>query len=168
MNITFKTEITDIDWQRVADILGKMSDHTAQEHELMFRNSYAVEFAYDGDKLIGVARALSDGLCQAAIYNIALDAEYRGYGIGRELIRRLLDQLKGQTVLLYTHPKNIGMYEKLGFRRSKTAMCIFGGEPEHLKWQENQGFLLPREYRFPDEVGRADMVYHAPEHRQEN
>lgn len=168
MNITFKTDKTNIDWQQVADVLRRshLSDHTAEEQQLMFENSYAVVFVYDGDRIIGVARALSDGLCQAAIYNIALEKEYQGYGIGRELIGRLLDQLKGQTIILYTHPKNIGLYEKLGFRRNKSAMCIFAGEPEHLEWQERQGFFLPPGYRFEDERYREDMIYHAPLHEK--
>lgn len=169
MKITFKTSKTDVNWQQVADVLRRshLSDHTAEEQEIMFQNSYAVVFVYDHERIVGVARALSDGICQAAVYNIALDQEYRGYGIGRELIKRLLDQLQGQTIILYTHPKNIGLYEKLGFRRNKTAMSIFVGDPEHLKWQESQGFFLPRDYRFPDEVGREDMIYHAPERHTE-
>lgn len=166
MNITFKTDTTDINWQQVADVLrnAHLCDHTADEQKLAFENSYAVVFTYDGDKIVGVSRALSDGLSQAIIYNIALDEEYRGYGIGRQMIERLIDQLKGQTVILYTHPKNIGLYEKLGFRRNKTAMCIFAGDPDHLKWQERQGFFLPPEYRFEDEIGREDMIYHKPVH----
>lgn len=169
MNITFKTNKTDIDWQQVAGVLRRshLSNHTAEEQEIMFKNSFAVVFVYDNDQIVGVARALSDGICQAAVYNIALDEEYRGYGIGRELIKRLLDQLQGQMVILYTHPKNIELYEKLGFRRSKTAMSIFLGGPEHLEWKERQGFFLPPGYRFPDEVGREDMIYHAPEHAEE-
>lgn len=155
MNITYKTTKENIDWQRVAEILDSsgLSHHTAEKQKIMFMNSYAVVFVYDDERIVGVARALSDGVCQAAVYNIALDKEYQGNGIGREMIERLLAQLEGQNIILYTHPKNIALYEKFGFRRNKTAMCIFANAADHLEWMEKTGFFLPEHYRFEDEAG---------------
>lgn len=164
MEITYKTTKENINWQEVSDVLrrSQLSDRPADEQRIIFTNSYAVVFVYDGDKIVGVARALSDGVCQGAIYNVALDEEYQGYGIGRELIRKLLEQMSGQNVILYTHPQTVALYEKLGFRRNKTALCWFDTDEEHLEWMEEQGFFLPRGYRFVDEYGRADMIYHPP------
>ena len=158
-DITYKTTKDDINWQEVSDVLRRsgLSDHTPKEQETIFTNSYAVVFVYNKDQIVGVGRALSDGVCQAAVYNIALDEEFKGFGIGRKLIALLLDQVKGQNVILYTHPQTVALYEKMGFRRSKTAMCIFC-EPEDSKgWMEQVGFLLPEKYRFVDEYGREDM-----------
>ena len=157
--IWYQTDRENVNWQEVADVLRRsgLSDHTPKEQELVFTNSRAVVFAHDGDRIIGVARALSDGLLQAAIYNVALEEEYQGRGIGREIIRHLLEQLKGQNVILYTHPQTVLLYEKLGFRRAKTAMELFGGEGEHLQWMEEEGFFLPRDFRFEEEAGRPDM-----------
>ena len=159
MEIWYKTNLGEVDWQEVADVLRRsgLSDHTAEEQKKAFSNSGAVVFVYDGKRIIGVARALTDGLFQAAIYNVALEEEYQGRGIGREMIRHLLEQLKGQNVILYTHPRTVLMYEKLGFRRAKTALELFEGEPSHLAWMEDEGFFLPKDYRFEDEIGRADM-----------
>jgi len=114
-----------------------------------------VAFAYDGKELIGVGRALSDGVCQAAIYNIALEEEYHSRQIGRTIVNSLLEQVKGCNVILYTHPKTVAMYEKFGFRRSKTGMVIF--PEEKLGEMEGMGFLLPPGYRFGDnEYERED------------
>lgn len=166
MNITYKITKEDVNWQEVADVLERsgLSKHPAWEQEIIFKNSYAVVFVYDEDKIVGVARALSDGVCQAAVYNVAIDDEYQGYGIGRKLIEALLEQVEGQNVILYTHPRTVALYEKLGFRRSKTAMSIFQGSKEQLEWMNDQGFLLPDNYRFVDEYGREDMNYKAPDH----
>lgn len=157
--IWYKTDREDVNWQEVAKVLkdSGLSDHSPEEQRLVFSNSWAVVFAYDGDRVIGVARALSDGLLQAAVYNVALEEQYQGRGIGREILKRLLDQLKGQNVILYTHPQTVLLYEKLGFRRAKTGMELFSGEAEHLQWMEDEGFFLPKDYRFEDEVGRPDM-----------
>ncbi|MGN0342060.1 MAG: GNAT family N-acetyltransferase [Roseburia sp.] len=153
MNISYKTTKENVNWQEVAEVLDRsgLSHHTAEEQEIMFTNSYSVVFVYDDDRIVGVARALSDGISQASVYNIALDKEYQGNGIGREMIERLLAPLAGQTIILYTHPKNLGLYEKLGFRRNKTAMCIMAQTPEHMEWMEKTGFLLPENYRFEGE-----------------
>ena len=158
-DITYKTTKEDIDWQQVSDILRRsgLSDHTAKEQEIIFTNSYAVVFVYHKETLVGVGRALSDGVCQAAIYNIALEEEFQGNGTGKKLINLLLDQVKGQNVILYTHPRTVALYEKMGFRRSKTAMCIYSGSEESRSFMEREGFLLPEKYRFVDEYGREDM-----------
>lgn len=159
MKIHYKIEKEDINWQEVADVLKRsgLSDHTAKEQQLVFTNSYAVVFVYDDERIVGVARALSDGLLQAAIYNVALDEEYQGHGIGREMLNRLISQLKGQNIILYTHPQTVLLYEKLGFRRAKTAMELFSVGEEHLQWMEDVGFFLPEHYRFCDEYNREDM-----------
>jgi ribosomal protein S18 acetylase RimI-like enzyme len=158
-DITYKITKENIDWQQVSDILRRsgLSDHTAKEQETIFTNSYAVVFVYHKETLVGVGRALSDGVCQAAIYNIALEEEFQGNGTGKKLINLLLDQVKGQNVILYTHPRTVALYEKMGFRRSKTAMCIYSGSEESRSFMEREGFLLPEKYRFVDEYGREDM-----------
>uniref|UniRef100_UPI000B064060 GNAT family N-acetyltransferase n=1 Tax=Clostridium sp. NkU-1 TaxID=1095009 RepID=UPI000B064060 len=115
-DITYKTVKEGINWQEVADVLRRsgLSDRSAKDQETIFTNSYAVVFVCDKERIVGVGRALSDGVCQAAIYNIALDDEYQGYGIGRKLIELLLDQIRGQNVILYTHPRTVALYEKNG------------------------------------------------------
>lgn len=152
-NIEIRTSKDGVDYQRVVDILERqgLSHGIGKEQmELAFRRSYAVAFAYDGDQLIGTGRALSDGISQAAIYNIALEDEYRGQEIGRRIIESLIAQVPGCTVILYTHPRTVAMYEHLGFRRFKTAMRYAGDDPEEIAFMEEHGFLLPEHYRFGD------------------
>ena len=140
MNITYKTTKENINWEEVAEVLRKshLSDHSAKEQQIVFENSYAVVFVYDGERIVGVARALSDGLFQAAVYNVALDEEYQGKGIGRQLIGKLLEQLKGQNVILYTHPHTVEMYEKFGFRDLGESASVWGGE----RWHEMEMILV--------------------------
>ena len=135
-----------------ADILDHfgLSHFDAATEEKIFKNSYATAFIYDGDQVVGCARAISDGVCQAAIYNVALLEGYQGQQLGRKLIDSLLEQVKGCNVILYTHPKTVSMYEKMGFRRQKTGMAIYNGNADSLKWMEDTGFLLEEGYRFGD------------------
>lgn len=152
MSITIRTTKSQIDWQAVAELLLHfgLCDYSASEAELVFKNSYAVVFVYDGERLVGCGRALSDGLSQAAIYNIALEEAYQGRQLGRAIIESLLDQVRGCNVILYTHPKTVELYERLGFRRQKTGMAIYAESEEKVQWMEDIGFLLPEGYRFGD------------------
>ena len=150
MSIRVKTDKENVDWEAVAALLSfyGLSHLSAAEQETVFRNSAVVAFIYDDDRLIGCGRALSDGVCQAAIYNIALDESYHGRQLGRLIIDSLLAQLQGQTVILYTHPQTVAMYEKFGFRRQKTGFVLFAGGEDRIKKMEEMDFLLPEGYRF--------------------
>lgn len=131
---------------------GFSPDHVAAA----FSNSYAVEYGYDDSRLIACGRALSDGIEQAAIYNIAVDPDYQGYGLGRQVIQRLLDRLKGCEVILYTHPQTVKFYETLGWRRQKTGFVTWPGkdDPCMIRKLEETGFILPEGYRY--EVDESD------------
>lgn len=137
----FKTTTDSVDWSRVSEILSHfgLSQLNAATQEKVFQNSYAVVFVYDQEKLIGCGRALSDGVCQAAIYNIALDETYHGQGLGKEIINRLVDQVRQCNIILYTHPNTVSLYEHLGFRRMKTGMAMY--REDHLEELEKMDFI---------------------------
>ncbi|WP_437891064.1 GNAT family N-acetyltransferase [Phytobacter sp. V91] len=126
-NIIVKTTMDNIPWQRVADLLHffGLSDDDARTQEKIFRNSYLAVFLFDGEELIGVGRLLSDGICQAAIYNVALDKRYQGAGLGKRIIQTLINAVKECNIILYTHPDTVGLYENLGFQRMKTGMALY-------------------------------------------
>lgn len=152
MSIEIRTSKVNVDWERVSFLLQHfgLSHEDAERQKLIFERSYAVAFAYDEELLIGCGRALSDGICQAAIYNIAVDSGYHGKQIGRAMIDSLISQLQGCTIILYTHPQTVALYEKFGFRRQKTGMVLLQKEQEEVEWMEKEGFLLPLAYRFGD------------------
>ena len=150
MSYHIQVSVENINWERVAELLSYfgLSNFDAKTQKKVFENSYAVAFAFDETKLIGVGRALSDGICQAAIYNIALDEEYQGLGIGKGIINSLINQVKSCNIILYTHPQTIDLYEHLGFRRMKTGMVMYEGSD--LDKMEEIGFILPEKHRFGD------------------
>ena len=160
--MTFKYKIeTDsdkVDFQEVADVLHSagLSRHSdATGTEKVFRNSDITIYIKDGNKVIGVGRALTDFVSQGAIYNVAVDLHYQRQHVGHNIITTLLEKLQGINVILYTHPQTLTLYEKYGFRRNKTAFSYFDhGSAESLQWMEDEGFFLPEGYRFDSEKGR--------------
>ncbi|MDI1445799.1 GNAT family N-acetyltransferase [Polyangium sp. 6x1] len=68
--------------------------------------------------LVGTARAIADGARRAWIYDVIVDDAWRGRGLGRALMRLLLNHpaVRGaETVLLRTRDA-MGFYEPFGFR----------------------------------------------------
>lgn len=57
----------------------------------LVRGSIFVVSAWEGDRLVGFARAISDGATNAYVSTVAVLPEYQKQGIGREIIRRLIE-----------------------------------------------------------------------------
>ncbi len=78
-------------------------------------------------ELIGLARALSDGVYRATIWDVVVAADYRGLGIGKKLIKTLLTMPELQVERIYlmtTHHQ--AFYHRLGFQpNSSTTMVMF-------------------------------------------
>ncbi|MFE4713648.1 MULTISPECIES: GNAT family N-acetyltransferase [unclassified Paenibacillus] len=139
MKLNIYNDCLNRDWDRVAHLMNyfDLSDAPSKTHQQAFENSYAVTFIYDDEVLIGFGRAISDGVSQAAIYNIAVDPNYHNQGIGRLIIQDLLKFVKHCNVVLYTHPDTVDFYKRLGFRRMKTGMAIY----RNVDKVEEMGFI---------------------------
>jgi ribosomal protein S18 acetylase RimI-like enzyme len=127
MAIQIRQNCSDVNWKTISGILKRtgMASFAPEVHQKIFEASYAVAFAYDGDQLIGCGRALSDGIYQAALYDIAVLPEYQDKGIGRSLVEAILARTGQCNVILYASPGKEGFYRKLGFRAMKTGMARF-------------------------------------------
>ena len=127
MELTYQKDCANIDWERVPELLNKvgMSSVDANKHRISFENSYAVVFVFDEKKMIGLGRSISDGVRQTALYDIAIDPTYQGYGIGRKVVDILLNATPDCNFILYASPGKEDFYRKLGFKKMKTGMMIF-------------------------------------------
>jgi ribosomal protein S18 acetylase RimI-like enzyme len=136
MEIYLSTDIEQISWQELARLfelapLGKLRD--PKKIETAFRNSSLRVFAFQGTRLVGAGRALSDGVWRAAIYDVAVLPEHQGNGIGSMIIRHLVDSAKVDVIMLYAVPGKSKFYERFGFRQMTTAMAIMPNEEEARK-----------------------------------
>ena len=139
MNIKIQTDCININWQEVRNILKTvgMSYVDAEIHKKSFENSEIVIFIFDNDKLIGFGRALSDGIRQASIYDVAILPEYQGKGIGKLLLENIISQAPSCNFILDASPGKEGFYESLGFGKLSTGMGLFY-DMERMK---NRGFI---------------------------
>ena len=130
MELIYQNDCSNIEWERIPELLNKvgMSFVDTDKHRISFENSYAVVFVFDEKKMIGVGRSISDGVRQTALYDIAIDPTYQGYGIGRKVVDILLDATPDCNFILYASPGKEDFYRKLGFKKMKTGMMIFSDQ----------------------------------------
>lgn len=118
MAVRIDTSLDGVDWvQAKADLAADDFDNgrTAEALRRSFEQSQHVAFARDGDRVVGMARLLSDGVCNAYLVDVWTASPYRRQGIASALIRRLLDEVPGQHVGLQADDAR-RLYESLGFR----------------------------------------------------
>jgi predicted N-acetyltransferase YhbS len=81
----------------------------------MLERANLVVTAWDGDRVIGIARSLSDFCYATYLSDIAVRLAYQRRGVGRELIRRTQTEGGKATVFLFAAPKAVDYYPRIGF-----------------------------------------------------
>ncbi|WP_244401918.1 GNAT family N-acetyltransferase [Parageobacillus sp. KH3-4] len=77
---------------------------------------------FDG-RIVGFGRALSDGVFNAAIYDVVVHRDFQKRGIGKAIVEDLLAQLRHVScVHLIATTGNEPFYQQAGFKKIKTAM----------------------------------------------
>ena len=85
--------------------------------EKMLRNADIIVTARDGEKLVGIARAVTDYSFCCYLSDLAVDAAYQHRGIGKRLIEETQKAAGPQTgVHLIAAPKAEEYYPKIGMR----------------------------------------------------
>ncbi len=96
---------------------------SANTHLKILLSSSHVVIARDNNEIVGFANAISDGVLAACIPLCEVRREWRGHGIGSELITRLLEQLADYYMIdLVCDPETLGFYKRLGFQPGSAAI----------------------------------------------
>lgn len=86
-------------------------------------SDYRVLALDEEKRLVGFVTAITDGTLSAYLPLLEVLPEFQGKGIGRELIRRMLEKLKDFYMIdLSCDPELQPLYEKFGMRRSSGMM----------------------------------------------
>ena len=106
-----------IDWELAkADLAADRWDNgrSAAALRQAFEQSRHVAFARDDGRVVGMARLLSDGVCNAFLVDVWTASAHRRQGVASRMIRLLLDAVPGQHVGLQTDDAQ-ALYASLGF-----------------------------------------------------
>jgi ribosomal protein S18 acetylase RimI-like enzyme len=123
-----------IDWERVkADLEADDFDNgrSAPALQRSFDQSQHVAIARDGMRIVGTARLLSDGVCNAYLLEVWTASSHRRREIGSRMVRLLVDQAPGQHIGLQAAGAG-RFYAGLGFHAQPEFLSLVGG-----KWLGN-------------------------------
>ena len=95
----------------------------------MLKNASLVVSAWDGDLLVGIARALSDFSYVTYLSDLAVRVSHQRRGIGKELMRRTQSAGGAKTmVLLLAAPAAEKYYPHVGFTHHPQAWLLQPGD----------------------------------------
>lgn len=91
----------------------------------MLRHANLVCTAWDGEKLVGVARSLTDFEFCCYLSDLAVDENYQKQGIGKQLIALTKSKLgNAAKIILLAAPKAEAYYPKIGFEAHRSAWIL--------------------------------------------
>ncbi|HSK71050.1 MAG TPA: GNAT family N-acetyltransferase [Pyrinomonadaceae bacterium] len=118
--------ITPADYEAVRQFLAengrekRVSD--AARFRRMMENADRTVVAFEGEKIVGFARALCDDVSNGYIGTVAVAEDKRGQGIGRELVETLIGNDEHITWVLRAGRGSAEFWKKMGFSVSEAAM----------------------------------------------
>ncbi|MCI0335798.1 MAG: GNAT family N-acetyltransferase [Planctomycetes bacterium] len=105
----------------------------AEKPELLHKallNSHSLVTAWDGQKLVGLANAISDGYLVVYYPHLLVHPDYQRRGIGTQLMQMLMARYDGfHQHMLTADGRAIEFYRKCGFERAGQTepMWIYAG-----------------------------------------
>jgi GNAT superfamily N-acetyltransferase len=102
------------------------SDRTLDSLAVAIANSDPVVTVWDGDRQIGHARATSDVVYRATIWDVVIHPDYRGTGLGRKLVQTVLAHPRvchvERVYLMTTHQQSF--YQHIGFEMNASTTLV--------------------------------------------
>ena len=136
MELEWNYSLQNINWRDLSDLYKQtpLGNKPPSEIETAFTNSRFRCFVFERGRLVGVGRALADGVDCSYICDVAVLPKYQGLGIGKSIVSRLVELSRGhKKIILYACPGKESFYHKLGFKRMNTAMAIFEDQKQAVK-----------------------------------
>jgi predicted N-acetyltransferase YhbS len=97
--------------------------------EGMVKNSNLMITAWDGEKLIGIARSVTDFFYACYLSELAVDKKYQNEGVGKILQVLTQEQLGSKcTLILIAAPAVNSYYEHIGFTNNKRCWVLERGQ----------------------------------------
>ena len=95
------------------------NERNIEDLQIAIANSNPVITVWDGNRLIGHARATSDVVYRATIWDVVIHSNYRGSGLGRKLVQTVLAHPRVCNVervyLMTTHQQEFYQWLQVSF-----------------------------------------------------
>ena len=134
------SDVDRVDWIEAKAKLGRDSFDNGRSAEALrqsFERSQHIAFAWLDSELVGMARMLSDQVCNAYLLDVWTQSTVRHRGVATMMVTYLAARVPGQHIGLQTSDAQ-GFYAQLGFRLQPEFMsCVVGG------WLDNDANRSP-------------------------
>ncbi|MER5352295.1 GNAT family N-acetyltransferase [Kitasatospora sp. NPDC002551] len=123
-------DAADLDVAEVADLYrssGLAERRPVEDTErftAMVRNANLVVVARVNERLVGIARCVSDGSYVTYLSDIAVDRAHQRRGIGVDLIRRVQEAAPRAKIVLLSAPAATEYYPHIGFTQHGSAWVL--------------------------------------------
>lgn len=96
----------------------------AEQLAKAMEGSWYVLYVYDGDRLIGTGRVVSDGVINAYFCGLGVDPEYRNRGIGSRIMEQLVEHCLQHNlhIQFFCEADLVPLYEQRGFAKFAVGM----------------------------------------------
>ncbi len=133
MNAINFQESTDVPKEAVIDLYRANNWSSANKPDQLHQallHSHSLVTAWDGERLIGLANAISDGFLVVYYPHVVVLPNYTRQGIGLEIMVRLMKRYEGFHQHSVLADKDaVGFFESCGFEQSVCpAMWIYDGD----------------------------------------
>jgi len=128
--------LDDVDWNELSALYlaAPLGNKSPENLKTAFTNSLFRCFVHDDGKLVGVGRALADGIDCSYLCDIAILPSHQGIGLGQQIVSKLVELSRGhKKIILYAVPGKEPFYKRFGFKRMKTAMAIFENQAQAIE-----------------------------------
>jgi len=86
-----------------------------------FQASGLVLNLWESDRLVALARVLTDGVTTAYLCDLAVEPDLQGAGVGKRMIDEIMTRVPGAELILRDSNLSTGFYERLGFEHVDNA-----------------------------------------------
>lgn len=94
----------------------------------MLAEANLVITAWDGRRMVGISRSLTDWAFATYLSDLAVRSAYQGRGIGTELVRLTRQAAPEAMLILLAAPEAEGYYPRIGMTRHESAWILAPGE----------------------------------------
>lgn len=130
MNITYRLA-PDLTEDEFIDVLERstLAERRPVDDEAcikgMLEHADIIVVATDGDKIVGVARSVTDFNYCCYLSDLAVDVKYQKCGVGKRLIKLTQERLnKNCKIILLSAPNASAYYPKIGFTQHTSAWTL--------------------------------------------
>ena len=128
MDLRIHSDFSKVNLEEMKEIYSSVgwTKHTKEIIKQVFEASNVIALVTVNGRIIGFGRAMTDGVFNAAIYDVIVHTEFQKQGIARKIMEYLLEKLSNVScVHLISTTGNEDFYKKLGLKRIKTGMARY-------------------------------------------